>query len=91
MRINVLSVFDGLLDRLAGFARQAKDERAVNLDIELAAIFAEIGGFEAFKDCLADDYWLAERARALGLRTVLSSVVVATDVIEPTFIERYNR
>ncbi len=52
---------------------------------------AEIGGFEAFKDCLADDYWLAERARALGMSTVLSSVVVATDVIEPTFIELWQR
>jgi ceramide glucosyltransferase len=40
------------------------------------------GGFEALRDCLADDYWLAERVRALGLRTVLSEVLVATDVIE---------
>ncbi|MFM0441153.1 bacteriohopanetetrol glucosamine biosynthesis glycosyltransferase HpnI [Paraburkholderia strydomiana] len=44
-----------------------------------------IGGFEALKNCLADDYWLAEHARALGLQTVLSRVMVATDVIEPTF------
>ncbi len=45
----------------------------------------DIGGFEALKDCLADDYWLAEHARRLGLNTVLSPVMVATDVIEPTF------
>ncbi|MEA3091651.1 MAG: ceramide glucosyltransferase [Caballeronia sp.] len=44
-----------------------------------------IGGFEALKNCLADDYWLAEHVRGLGLRTVLSRVIVTTDVIEPTF------
>jgi ceramide glucosyltransferase len=45
----------------------------------------DIGGFETLKDCLADDYWLAEHARTLGLNAVLSPVMVATDVIEPTF------
>jgi ceramide glucosyltransferase len=40
------------------------------------------GGFEALRDCLADDYWLADRVRALGLKTVLSDVIVATDVTE---------
>ncbi|SDI89850.1 ceramide glucosyltransferase [Paraburkholderia phenazinium] len=50
-----------------------------------------IGGFETLKDCLADDYWLAEHARALGLTTVLSSVMVATDVIEPTFTTLWLR
>jgi ceramide glucosyltransferase len=50
-----------------------------------------IGGFEALKDCLADDYWLAEHARALGLNTVLSHVMVATDVIEPTFTTLWLR
>ena len=50
-----------------------------------------IGGFEALKDCLADDYWLAEHARTLGLNTVLSSVMVATDVIEPTFVTLWLR
>ncbi|VXB43530.1 putative glycosyltransferase [Burkholderia sp. 8Y] len=42
----------------------------------------KIGGLEALRDCLADDFWLAERARVIGLRTVLSDVVVTTDVIE---------
>jgi ceramide glucosyltransferase len=51
----------------------------------------EIGGFAALKDCLADDYWLAEHARELGLGTVLSPVVVATDVIEPTFTTLWLR
>jgi ceramide glucosyltransferase len=41
-----------------------------------------IGGFTALRDELADDWWLAERARRLGLRTVLSDVVVSTDVTE---------
>lgn len=44
-----------------------------------------IGGFEALKDCLADDYQLARFARDHGLATVLAPVLVATDVIEPTF------
>ncbi|SAK80002.1 glycosyltransferase [Caballeronia temeraria] len=49
------------------------------------------GGFEAVRDCLADDYWLAEHVRALGLRTVLSDVVVATDVIERDLASLWNR
>jgi ceramide glucosyltransferase len=55
------------------------------------ATLEHIGGFEALKDCLADDYWLAEHARALGLNTVLSPVMVATDVIEPTFTTLWLR
>jgi ceramide glucosyltransferase len=55
------------------------------------ATLDRIGGFEALKNCLADDYWLAEHARALGLRTVLSRVMVATDVIEPTFAALWQR
>ncbi|SEE99211.1 ceramide glucosyltransferase [Burkholderia sp. WP9] len=50
-----------------------------------------IGGFAVLKDCLADDYWLAEHVRNLGLRTVLSPVMVATDVIEPTFASLWLR
>lgn len=41
-----------------------------------------IGGFDALKDTLADDFWLGERSRRCGLRTVLSDVVVGTDVNE---------
>ena len=41
-----------------------------------------IGGFDALKDTLADDFWLGERSRQRGLRTVLSDVVVGTDVSE---------
>lgn len=37
-----------------------------------------IGGFEAIADYLADDYQVGRRIRALGLRCVLSEVVVET-------------
>ncbi|WP_345810667.1 bacteriohopanetetrol glucosamine biosynthesis glycosyltransferase HpnI [Paraburkholderia sp. PREW-6R] len=55
------------------------------------ATLDRIGGFAALKNCLADDYWLAEHVRTLGLRTVLSRVMVATDVIEPTFAALWQR
>nr|WP_315591519.1 bacteriohopanetetrol glucosamine biosynthesis glycosyltransferase HpnI [uncultured Cupriavidus sp.] len=41
-----------------------------------------IGGFPALADRLADDFWLGELTRQAGWRTVLSDVVVETDVIE---------
>ena len=40
------------------------------------------GGFEALNDILADDFWLGEFTRLQGLRTVLSNVVVTTDVTD---------
>lgn len=52
---------------------------------------ARIGGFEALKDCLADDYMLAKYARDHGLGTVLAPVLVTTDVIEWTFEDLWNR
>lgn len=42
------------------------------------------GGFEALNDLLADDFWLGEFTRLQGLRTVLSDVVVTTDVTDST-------
>lgn len=54
-------------------------------------VLAEIGGFDALKDCLADDYWLAEYTRQRGMTTVLSEVVVDTDVIEPDFATLWLR
>lgn len=46
---------------------------------------AAIGGFAALSGRLADDYWLGELTRQHGLRTVLSDVVVTTDVTEDRF------
>lgn len=51
------------------------------------ATLAAIGGFEVLRDRLADDWWLAAETRRLDLRTVLSDVVVDTDVTEASFTE----
>jgi ceramide glucosyltransferase len=45
-------------------------------------VLARIGGFMAVANQLADDYRLGEMTRRLGLRTVLSDVVVETSVVE---------
>ncbi|MGH8159926.1 MAG: bacteriohopanetetrol glucosamine biosynthesis glycosyltransferase HpnI [Rhodanobacter sp.] len=41
-----------------------------------------VGGFDALRDTLADDYWLGELSRRQGLRTELSELVVGTEVSE---------
>ncbi|MEI8394557.1 MAG: bacteriohopanetetrol glucosamine biosynthesis glycosyltransferase HpnI [Rhodospirillaceae bacterium] len=46
-------------------------------------VLDQVGGFEAFKDKLADDYALGAAVRALGLRVELSPHVIATGVNEP--------
>ncbi len=45
-------------------------------------VLAATGGFAAIANQLADDYRLGERTRRMGLRTVLSDVVVETCVDE---------
>lgn len=45
-------------------------------------VLARIGGFASIADQLADDYRLGELTRRLGLRTVLSEVVVDVRVAE---------
>jgi ceramide glucosyltransferase len=50
-----------------------------------------IGGFDALKDRLADDFWLGELTRRQGLRTVLSEVVVGTDVSEDSLRALWRR
>jgi ceramide glucosyltransferase len=50
-----------------------------------------IGGFEALKDRLADDFWLGELTRRLGLATVLSEVRVSTDVTEDSLSTLWRR
>ncbi|GLQ48152.1 glycosyl transferase [Dyella lipolytica] len=51
---------------------------------------ATIGGFEVLRDTLADDFWLGELTRRAGLRTVLSDVVVGTDVGEARLSELWT-
>ena len=48
-------------------------------------VLARIGGFASIANQLADDYRLGELTRRLGLRTVLSEVVVETCVDEQGF------
>lgn len=48
-------------------------------------VLSRIGGFMAIANQLADDYRLGEKTRRLGLRTVLSDVVVETSVVEDRF------
>src|SRR5580658_2830139 len=50
-------------------------------------VLARIGGFAAIANQAADDDRLGELTRGLGLRTVLSDVVVDTYVTEPSFGE----
>ena len=50
-------------------------------------VLARVGGFAAIANQLADDYRLGELTRRLGLRTVLSDVVVETCVDERSFGE----
>jgi ceramide glucosyltransferase len=50
-----------------------------------------IGGFHAVKDQLADDYWLAELIHRAGFKTVISDVVVETDVTERRFAALWQR
>jgi ceramide glucosyltransferase len=47
-----------------------------------AEVLRAIGGFEALKDRLADDFRLGELTRRTGLATVLSDCCVRTDVTE---------
>jgi ceramide glucosyltransferase len=50
-------------------------------------VLADIGGFMSIANQLADDYRLGELTRRMGLRTVLSDVVVETCVDERNFAE----
>jgi ceramide glucosyltransferase len=56
-----------------------------------AATLRAIGGFAVLKDSLADDYRLGALTRRLGLRTVLSSVQVTTDVTETSLGALWSR
>jgi ceramide glucosyltransferase len=51
---------------------------------------AEIGGFEAFVNCLADDYAIGEALRARGLRVDASNMLVAHSCSESSFLELWR-
>ncbi len=44
-----------------------------------------IGGFQAFRNVLADDYAMGEAVRDLGLQSVVAPVLVSHDCVERTF------
>jgi ceramide glucosyltransferase len=50
-------------------------------------VLSRVGGFMSIVNQLADDYRLGELTRGLGLRTVLSDVVVEIAVAERSFVE----
>jgi ceramide glucosyltransferase len=52
---------------------------------------AAIGGFAAVRNRLADDYWLGQFSRDLGLATVISEEWVTTDVTESNFALMWSR
>jgi ceramide glucosyltransferase len=56
-----------------------------------AATLREIGGFEALRNRLADDFWLGQLTRDRGLATVLSEVCVTTDVTENDLRSLWSR
>jgi len=51
------------------------------------SVLAEIGGFEAFADHLADDYAIGEAVRALGLQVVVAPMLVTHSCVERSFGE----
>jgi len=56
-----------------------------------AEVLRAIGGFEALKDRLADDFHLGDMTRRLGLATVLSDAWVGTDVTETSLPALWSR
>jgi len=54
-------------------------------------VLSDIGGFMAIADQMADDYRLGELTRRMGLRTILSEVVVETCVTESSFAALVRR
>jgi ceramide glucosyltransferase len=54
-------------------------------------VLSSIGGVEALRDTLADDFWLGELTRQKSLRTVLSDLLVATEVSDAGFSTLWAR
>jgi len=70
--------------RVAAWSGSRSFAFGVTIAISRRAL-GRIGGFMAIANQLADDYRLGELTRRLGLRTVLSDVVVETSVVEASF------
>ncbi len=51
---------------------------------------ADIGGFEAFADRLADDYAVGDAVRARGLRVAIPSMLVAHSCSETSFLDLWR-
>lgn len=56
-----------------------------------ASTLTAIGGFQAIRNRLADDFWLGQLTRNRGLATVISEVCVTTDVTESDFPSMWSR
>jgi len=51
---------------------------------------SRIGGFETFRDVLADDYAIGEAVRSLGLKSVVAPVLVVHGCTEKRFDETFS-
>jgi ceramide glucosyltransferase len=51
---------------------------------------AEIGGLEAFVNCLADDYAIGDALRARGFRVEISNLLVAHSCSESSFLDLWR-
>lgn len=91
-RVGALFIDTWFAPSVAVASRGGSSEFGFGATIALRAdALRAIGGFEALKDRLADDFWLGELTRRLGLRTVLSHVVVGTDVTEDSLGALWRR
>lgn len=91
-RVGALFVDTWFAPSVAVASRGGSSEFGFGATIALrAASLRAIGGFEALKDRLADDFWLGELTRRQGLATVLSAVRVSTDVTEDSLTALWRR
>ena len=91
-RVGALFIDTWFAPSVAVASRGGSSEFGFGATIALRAdALRAIGGFEALKDRLADDFWLAELTRRQGLATILSDVVVGTDVTEHSLSALWQR
>lgn len=91
-RVGALFIDTWFAPSVAVASRGGSSDFGFGATIALRAdVLRAIGGFEALKDRLADDFWLGELTRRRGLATVLSDVCVTTDVTEDSFRALWRR